>query len=126
LVSSVGEAVLTRELGRDRRLQLGYAVDVRVLGLAATNGFDRRQLDVLRRVEVRLSGPEADHIAALALQLPRAGGDGQCGRRLDPGQGGGLKRDGLTGHGDSGRLRPLYAVAKGQSNRRLACAATQC
>src|SRR5690606_35227285 len=42
----------------------------RVLGLAAADRLDRRILDVVGRVEIRLAGTEADHVAAFGLQLP--------------------------------------------------------
>ena len=68
LVRLVGEAVLALELGGDRLLQFGKAVDRGVLGLAGLDGADRRQLDVGRGVEVGLAGAEADDVAALRFQ----------------------------------------------------------
>ena len=72
----VGEAVLARELGADRLLQGRRAVDRGVLGVAVADRLDRRFLDVVRRVEVRLTGAEADDVAAGGLQLA-----GQIGHR---------------------------------------------
>jgi hypothetical protein len=36
-----------------------------------------------RRVEVRLTGTQADDVLALGLQFRGARGDGECGRGLD-------------------------------------------
>ena len=61
------EAVVAPELGGDRFLQLGDAVDIGVFGLALVDGADRRVLDVLGRVEVGLAGRQRDDVAAGAL-----------------------------------------------------------
>src|SRR5690606_1537075 len=95
LVGLVGQVVFAGELGDDRRLQFGHAVGVGVFRFAALDGLDGRRLDVVGRVEVRLAGAQADHVATLTFQLARLGGHGQGGRRLDAGEGGGLK----AGHG---------------------------
>ncbi|MNV28831.1 hypothetical protein D3C71_1200340 [compost metagenome] len=91
LVGFVGQAVLARELGDDGGLQLGHAVGVGVFRLAALDGLDGRRLDVVGRVEVRFAGAQTDDVAAFAFQFPGPGGHGQGGRRLDAGEGGGLK-----------------------------------
>jgi hypothetical protein len=91
LVGFVGQAILARELGHDGGLQFRHAVGVGVFGLAAIDGLDGRRLDVVGGVEVGLAGAQADHVAALAFQLARLSGDRQGGRRLDAGEGGGLK-----------------------------------
>ena len=68
LARLVVEPVLALELARDRGLEFGNAVDRGVLrGLAALDRLDRRLLDVVRRVEVRLAGAEPDHVAARRL-----------------------------------------------------------
>ncbi|MNE72451.1 hypothetical protein D3C80_1683950 [compost metagenome] len=91
LVGFVLQAVLARELGRDGGLQFRHAVGVGVLGLAAADGLDGRRLDVVGGVEVRFAGAQTDDVAAFAFQFPGPGGHGQGGRRLDAGEGGGLK-----------------------------------
>nr|GFD54108.1 hypothetical protein [Tanacetum cinerariifolium] len=45
LIGRVGEAVVARELGDDRRLQLGNAIDIGVFGLAVADRLDRGVLD---------------------------------------------------------------------------------
>jgi len=71
LVRLVRQAVLALELGDDRRLQLGNAVDRGILGLAGLDRMDRRELDVGGRVEIRLAGAEADDVASRRFQLAR-------------------------------------------------------
>ena len=83
LVGPVVEAVLARELRDHRRLQLGRAVDRGVLGLAGMDRGDRRCLDVVRRVEIRLASPEADHVPPCRLQLTRQIADRDRRRRFD-------------------------------------------
>jgi hypothetical protein len=81
LVRLVGQAVLPLELGDDRLLQFGNAVDGGVLGLAGLDRVDRRQLDVGGRVEIRLARAEADNIAPRRFQLARFIRDrNRCGR----------------------------------------------
>jgi len=53
----VVERVLALELARDRRLEVGDAIDIGVLALAALDRPDRRALDVVGRIEIRLTGP---------------------------------------------------------------------
>ena len=90
----VVEPVLALELGADRRLQLGDAVDGGVFGLAAADRRDRRLLDVVGRVEIGLAGRQADDVAALAPSAPGLVGDGDGGGRLDA-----VERVGNEGHG---------------------------
>ena len=69
LVGLVVEVVLALELAHDRRLELGRAVDVGVLGLAFRQRLDRRLLDVVGRVEVWLARRQRDDIATGGLEL---------------------------------------------------------
>src|SRR3546814_13419019 len=86
LFRSVVEAVLTLELGGDRLAQLGNAGDRRVLCLAAVDGVDRGFLDIVRRIEIRLAGAEADHVTALCFQVAGFLGNGDGGGRLYAGK----------------------------------------
>ena len=61
----VVEAVLALELLGDRLAQGNDAGDRRVLGLAAADGGDRRLLDMVGRVEIRLAHRQADDVPAL-------------------------------------------------------------
>ena len=83
LLGRVVESVVALELGDDRRLQAGGAVDRRVFGEARVDRRDRRILDVLRGVEIGFAGAEADDVAAARLERGGAGGDGQGGGGLD-------------------------------------------
>ena len=94
LVEPVVEAVVASELGLDRGLQFGRAVDLGVFGLATTDRRDGGILDEIGGIEVGLARAEADDVAALALQLRRLVGDGDRRRRLDA-----LDRGGEHGHG---------------------------
>jgi hypothetical protein len=87
LARLVVEAVLPLELGGDRLPEGNDAGHGRVLGLAAPYGGDRRLLDVLRRVEIRLPDGKADHVPPLGFQIPRFLRDDDGRRRLDTGQG---------------------------------------
>ena len=84
LLGLVVQAVVALELLDDRRLQLGRAVDRRVLGLAALDGGDGRLLDVVRGVEIRLAGAQADDVAAGGLELAGLLGHRDGRRGLDP------------------------------------------
>src|SRR4029453_1418929 len=86
LLRLVVEVVLALELGADRLLQRGGAVDVGVFGVAGHDRLDRGLLDVVRRVEIRLAGAQADDVSPGRLQLARLAGDGDGGRRFDAGQ----------------------------------------
>ena len=79
----VGEAVLAEKLGADGLFQLGQAVGRRVFGLAFADRLDGRFLDIVRRVEIGLSGAEANDVMAGALEFSGLGGDGDRGGRLD-------------------------------------------
>ena len=105
LVGAVLDPVLALELGDDRLLERRRAVDRRVLGLALADGRDRRLLDVVGRVEVGLAGAQADHVAALRLQLAGEVGDRDRGRRLDAGEAGGEDRHVAATPGTADRVR---------------------
>jgi hypothetical protein len=85
LVGLVLDLVVAAELLADGLAQLEDALDGRVLGAPGADGLDRRGLDVLRRIEIRLAGAEADDVAAGALEFLGLGGHGQGRRRLDAG-----------------------------------------
>ena len=83
LVGRVAQPVLALELAADRLAELGEAGDRRVLRPALDDGSHRRDLDVVRSVEVRLSRRQRDHVAAGSRHLHRLGGNDDGGRRLD-------------------------------------------
>ena len=94
LVGGVVEPVFPLELGRDRLLQRRCPVHGGVFGIARVDGADRRLLDRVRGVEIRLARAEADDVAAGGLQLTRLVCHRNRRRRLDPGQGLGKERHG--------------------------------
>src|SRR3546814_9498643 len=55
LIRLVFQRIVALHLGDDRLLQRRRAADRRVLGRAALDRVDRRILDVLRRIEIRLT-----------------------------------------------------------------------
>ncbi len=65
----VGEAVLALVLVGDGRAQFGDAGGGGVFGEAGGQRLGAGVLDVLRRVEVRLAGAEADDVQAVGLHL---------------------------------------------------------
>ena len=68
LARLVVEAVLPLELARYRRLELGNAVDIGVLrGAALADRADRRFLDVVGGIEIRLAGAEPDDVPACQI-----------------------------------------------------------
>ncbi len=67
----VVEPVLALELGGDRLAQRRDAEHRGVLGLAAPNRLDRRLLDVVGRVEVRLADRQRNHVAPLGFEIAR-------------------------------------------------------
>jgi hypothetical protein len=72
LARLVVQAVLALELADDRRLELRDAVDRGVLRrLSALDRIDRSALDVVGGIEVRLPGPEADHVTAGCFERAR-------------------------------------------------------
>ena len=72
LVGRVGQAVFARQLVADGLLELGHAGGrLGVLGLAAAQRVVSSLLDVVRRVEIGLTGAQADDVHALSAQ----GGD---------------------------------------------------
>ena len=83
LVGGVAHAVLALELAADGLAKLGDAGDRRVLRLALDDGSRRRELDVVRGVEIRLPRRKGDDVATGPRHLHRLGGDDDRGRRLD-------------------------------------------
>ena len=81
----VVEAVLALELARrPRAFSSGMPSTARVLrGPAALDRLDRRLLDVVGRVEIRLAGAEPDHVAARLFERARLVGHRDGGGRLD-------------------------------------------
>ena len=78
------ERVLALELARHRGLQFGHAVNCGIFRrLALADGADRRQLDVVGGVEIRLAGAEPDDVAARRFQRTRFIRNGDGRRRLD-------------------------------------------
>jgi len=71
LRGGVIQPVIAPELGADRVLQLGDAVDGGVFRAALLDRADARRLDVVRRVEIRLARAQPDHVAPLRLQFLR-------------------------------------------------------
>ncbi len=69
--------VFLEELVGDGLSQLGDAGDGGVLGATGLERLDRGVLDVLRRVEIRLSGTEAGDVLPFGLHFFRLGGDGE-------------------------------------------------
>ena len=67
----VVETVLTAKLGRDRLAQRRNAEHGRVLGLAALDRLDRRLLDVVGRVEIRLADRKRDHFPSFGFEVAR-------------------------------------------------------
>ena len=65
----VVEAVVALELAADGGPQLRHAADLGVLRVALPHRLDRRVLDPLGRVEVRLTRAERDHVDAATAQL---------------------------------------------------------
>ena len=65
------EAVLALELGRDRLAQRRNAEHGRILGLAALDRLDRRLLDVVRRIEIRLAHRKRDDLPPLGFEIAR-------------------------------------------------------
>ncbi|MCY1296504.1 hypothetical protein D9M70_458930 [compost metagenome] len=94
LGGGVIKVVLALELLGDRFAQFRNAGDRRVLRLAAVDGVDRRLLDIVGRIEVRLPGAEADHITTFRFQLTGFLRNGDSGGRLYTGEG-----IGKEGHG---------------------------
>ena len=82
-IGCVAQSVLPLELAADRLAQLRDPGQRRVLRLAFTDGAYRRRLDVVRRVEVRLSRGEGDDIAAGPRHLHGLRRDDGGGRGLD-------------------------------------------
>ena len=64
LVRLVGQIVLAQKLGRDGLLQFGNAADIGVFGFAGLDCLDGGQLDVRRRVEIRLARAKTDDVAS--------------------------------------------------------------
>ena len=91
------QSELAAELAADRLLQLGGAVDIGVFGIAGLDGGDGGGLDVVRGIEIRLTGTKPDDVTAGGFQLAGLHGHGNGGRRLDA-----LEAVGKKGHDFSG------------------------
>src|SRR5690606_37360402 len=76
LLGAVFDLVFDEELLGDGLFQLGNARGRRVLGAAGLEGLDGGILDVLGRVEIRLTGAEACDVLSLSLHFLRRGSDG--------------------------------------------------
>ncbi len=83
LAGRVVEPVLPLEFLRDGVAQLGGAAHIGVARLAGVHRGPGCLPDVSRRLEVRLAGGEADHVAARRAQLPHALSRHGAGRGLD-------------------------------------------
>ena len=83
LPGSVVKVILTLEFGNNGVFQAGSTADRGIFGEPLVNGGDRRILDVLRRVEIRLARAEPDDILAFCLESGRARGNGERRRGLD-------------------------------------------
>ena len=70
LARAIFEAVVGRELIRDRLAQFRQAGAGRVFREAALERSDRGRLDVLRRVEVGFAGAEAADVDAFGFSSP--------------------------------------------------------
>ena len=89
----VVEIVLALELGGNRLAQWLDAGDGRVFRLAAADGGDRRFLDVVGRVEIRLADGQRDHVLACGFEVARLLREDDGGGRLHA-----LQRFGKKGH----------------------------
>ena len=129
----VVEPVLALELLDDRFAQRVDAGDRRVLGLAAADRIDRRLLDVVGRVEIRLADREADDIDARGFQLARLLGHRDGRGRLHPREGVGEKAHGRSPKGlrvcggpkDLPGIAALVIMRRGTSKRGRREAAAQ-
>ena len=83
LVRGVVEPVLAFELGDHGRLEAGGAVHRGIFGETLVDRLDGRGLDVVRGIEVRLTGTQPDHVLSGRLEGLGAGIDGEGGRGLD-------------------------------------------
>ena len=123
LVGGVVEAVLAGELGGDGAAELGDALGGGVAGAAGVDGGLGGGADVGGGVEVGLAGRKRDDVAALGLELERAGGDGDGRRGLDAREGVGEEGHGalrgcgrdLNTGGPCLRLRPRAEQGAGLS-----------
>ncbi|MNK78756.1 hypothetical protein D3C87_984010 [compost metagenome] len=69
LLRLVVQPVFTLELVGNGLAQFRNAGNRRVFRFTALDGVDGRFLDIFGRIEIRLAGAKADHIAALRFQL---------------------------------------------------------
>lgn len=67
LLPGIVEAVLALELGGDRLAQLGNAGNRGILRFAAVDRVDGGRLDIIRRIEIRLTRAEADDVTSFAF-----------------------------------------------------------
>ena len=83
LGSRVLEPVVAPELGRDRVLELGGALDRRVTREPAADRRDAGIRDVHGRVEIRFADAKPDDVAAFGAQPDDTAVEGDGGRGLD-------------------------------------------
>ena len=86
LLRLVVQPVFTLELVGNRLAQFRNTRNRRVFRFAALDGVDGRFLDIFGRIEIRLAGAKADHIAALRFQLTGFLGNGDSGGWLYAGE----------------------------------------
>ncbi|CAD0217346.1 hypothetical protein AGRHK599_LOCUS4985 [Rhizobium rhizogenes] len=86
LLPGIFQTVFALELGGDRLAQLGDTGHRRVLRFAAVDRVDGGRLDIVGRIEIRLSYIEADHVPALSFKLAKLLRDNDSGRRLYTGE----------------------------------------
>ena len=83
LASAVFNPIVPPHLGDDGILELVRTAHRGVLRKSIFNGLDGCPLDVLGRIEVWLSGPEADDVPAFGAKGVGLGGDRQGRGGLD-------------------------------------------
>ena len=83
LLATVLELVVAPKFFDDRVLEFGRAINGRVARLALVNRVDCRLLDVIGRVEIRLTHAQADNVAPGSLELGGFHRHGDGGGGLD-------------------------------------------
>ena len=83
LVRLIVEAVVALELGLDRGLEFGRAVDIGIFGRTLADSLDRCVLHEIGRVEIGLARGQADNVDTLCLQVQHPAGHGKRGGGLN-------------------------------------------